>query len=380
MSTIENVTVKCALCGKNSEQAKMMSVSAFDEPDLDFRPSEMLRSTMRLWLMECPHCGYVTNDIRKRPHMKKETLLRIYGGADADLPGIALIFQKRALYCEHTKDTSGAIRAYLCAAWACDDEEDYTHAKMLRVKCLELTQRYLKRCWRKKWRRYTQLAADLLRRTENIETLRQMDTNDKRLDYATRELLLFQKRLAEEGDFSAHSRIEVDLNPYADFFEKRISTQTDHWLCTEEYLKQAVSVNDDIRAKALEALDAFRPRELNLPYHEFDGALLLHRGGPPDEEHPYRTRELAQAVNQEFLDVLETFVVPGSSIREAVTPQNKVCMTMLYQLYTSPYLADDWKDYADARQRLYLMRVDDPFSDDSYLIGLIEPRASQTAP
>lgn len=377
MSTIENVTVKCALCGKNSGQARMLSVSAFDEPDLDFRPSEMLRSTMRLWLMECPHCGYVAEDIRKRPHMKKQTLLRIYAGAETGLPEPALIFQKRALYCEHKKDITGAIRAYLCAAWACDDAEDNIHAKALRIKCLEWTQRYLKRCRRKGWRRYTQLEADLLRRTENTDALRKMDTNDRRLDYATRELLLFQKALAEKHDFTAHSRAEIDLEPYDDFFEKRVSTKADYGLCIEEYLKQAVSVNDDIREKALEALDAFRPRGLNRPYHEFDGALLLHRGIPVDEEHPYRTKELAKTVNREFLDVLETFVVPSSAMRETVTQQNKVCMTMLYQLYTSPYLADDWKDYAGAQQRLYVMRVDDPFSDDSYLIGFVEPKSAR---
>ncbi len=215
MSTIENIMVKCSFCGGKSEQVRLGSVSVFSEPDLDFRPSEMLRSTMKLWLMECPYCGYIAEDICKRPHMTRPMLMRIYAGVDTGLPELALVFQKRALYCEHKKNITGAICAYLYAAWVCDDEEDYIDAKILRMKCLELTQRYLKNCRRKEWRRYTQLAADLLRRTENIEILRRMDTDDRRLDYATRELLLFQKKLAEKHDYAAHGRDEADLEPYA---------------------------------------------------------------------------------------------------------------------------------------------------------------------
>ena len=375
MGTFETKIVKCSLCGERSKQAALGSCSTPGEPDLDFRPSEPLRSTMERWLQECPYCGYISDDLRKWPRIGRQTLLHVYEQADSTLPRLAHAFQKRALYFEHVNILCGAIRAYLCAAWVCDDAANNFGANAMRAKCFAAVQRRLKHCGRKQWLRYRQLEADLLRRTENIEALRRMDTNDKRLDFATRELLLFQKELGLKRDFAAHSRYEIDLAAYEDLFEKRTSVRSDHALYMDEWLKHAISINEQLRANALEVLDALRPKELNKPYHEYDGVLHLHGKLPIDEDHPYKIKELAQAVNEEFLNVLESFVVPSSMLREAVTDQNKVCMAMLYQLYTSPSLTVDLKDHASAHKRIYVMRVDDPFSDDSYQVGFIEPMA-----
>ncbi len=374
MSTSGVVHVRCATCGAQSEQVAIRSASAFDEPDLDFRPSEMLRSTMGMWLMRCPHCGYVVDDIHKRPRLRRRELWALYERADDALPELAHMFHQRALHCERIRDKSGAIRAYLCAAWVCDDAGDNMGAKRMRTACVMLVKRRMKRCGRRKWRLCTQLLADLLRRTGNIQALRAMNTDDRRLDFATRELLVFQKALAEKDDFAAHCRDEIDLESYDDFFEKKTSVAHDPSLALAECLKQAVLIDDDIRAKALDALDELRPREMNRPYHEYDGVLLLHRGLPIDEEYPFRTKELAQAANEEFLDMLESHVVSSSTLREKVTLQNEICMAMLYQIYTSPYLPVELKNYASAQKRLYVMCMDDLFTDDSSRIGFVEPQ------
>ena len=264
MSTIKKISIKCAVCDIKSNQAVLTSYSLFGEPDLDFRPAPMLRSTMKYWLMECPNCEYVAKNLCGWTCTTKETLRQIYSGLDASLPLSAQAFHKKALYCEHVRDATGALCAYLCAAWACDDEEDDIHAVAMRLKCLELAQKRLNRCCRSKWRKYMQLIADLLRRT--------------------------------------------------------------------------------------------------------------HRGLPVSTDNPYNVDDLAKVVTSEFLDMMETFAVPHCMVRERVTLQNKTCMAILYQLYTSPNLDQKWKNYADAQERLYLMRIDDLFSDDSYLVGLIEPR------
>ena len=363
----------CAVCGTQSKQAALRSASAFDEPDLDFRPSEMLRSTMKMWLMRCPHCGYVSEDIRKRARLKHRELLALYARADDSLPALAHEFHQCALHCERVRNTHNAIRAYLCAAWACDDAGDEMGAKRMRTACIVLVQRRMKCCGRRKWRLCKQLLADLLRRTGDVQALRDMDTADRRLDFATRELLVFHKALAEKHDFTAHRRNEIDLEPYDDFFEKKISTP-DPSVSLEEYLKQAISIDECTREKALDALDALRPPEMNRPYHEYDGVLLLHRGLPLDEEHLFRTKELALAANKEFLGMLESYVVSSSTMREKVTLQNKVCMAMLYQLYTSPHLAVELRNYFGAQERLYVMSVDDPFTDDGSRIGFLEPQ------
>lgn len=374
MSTIKEISIRCAVCGIESKQTVLTSYSLFGEPDLDFRPAPMLRGAMKYWLMECPSCGYVAKDLRRWPWAAKKTLRQIYSGLDVNLPFSAHAFHKRALYCEHVRHTTGALRAYLCASWACDDAEDGIHAMTMRLKCLELAQKKLHYCRRSKWRKRMQLIVDLLRRTQNIAALRNIDTNDPRLDYTTRELLIYQKALAEKRDFSAHNRAEIDLEPFDVFNERKSSDGPDPSYELEADLAQALSMHPDDRAEALERLDCLRPHELNLPYHAYDAALRHHRGLPVNTDNPYDVDDLAKAVTGEFLDMMETFTVPHSMARERVTLQNKTCMAILYQLYTCPYLDQKWKNYANAQERLYLMRIDDLFSDDSYLVGLIEPR------
>jgi hypothetical protein len=361
MSTIKEITISCAVCGKKSSQLLLTSYSLFGEPDLDFRPPPMLRATMKYWPMECPNCGYVARDIRRWPWATKKTLRRIYSGVDTGLPSAAHVFHKRALYCEHMGNASGALRAYLCAAWVCDDEEEDTHAINLRNKCLELAKRKMHHCCRGKWRQYMQLIADLLRRTQNITDLRKLDTGDRRLDYCTREILIYQKFLAERNDFLAHHREEIDLEPFDDFFEMKTSNRADLSYELEAYLAQALSGHPEDRAEALAMLECIRPHNLNLPYYAIDAVLRRHKGVPVDMQNPYNVADLARVITSEFLGMMETFVVPETRACERITLQNKTCMAILYELYTSPYIEQKWRNYEDAQKRLYLTHVDDLF-------------------
>lgn len=86
MTILAEHEVICAVCGEKNWQTVLESSSSFGQPDLDFRPSEMLRSTMETWLMECPRSGYISDDIRKKPHMKKEKLQHIYDDANSNPP------------------------------------------------------------------------------------------------------------------------------------------------------------------------------------------------------------------------------------------------------------------------------------------------------
>jgi endogenous inhibitor of DNA gyrase (YacG/DUF329 family) len=63
MTSYGSKTVKCSVCGQDSEQGIIMSTNSFGSMDLDMRPPEMERSSMDLWLQECPHCGYVANSL-----------------------------------------------------------------------------------------------------------------------------------------------------------------------------------------------------------------------------------------------------------------------------------------------------------------------------
>ena len=56
--------VICSACGTSSRQQVLLSTNSFlGSPDLDLRPPEMERSTMSLWLQECPNCGFVSGDL-----------------------------------------------------------------------------------------------------------------------------------------------------------------------------------------------------------------------------------------------------------------------------------------------------------------------------
>src|SRR5690349_6640199 len=68
MTTIIPQTITCSFCHTPSEQNLIGSTNSFGAPDLDTRPPEMMRSTMPLWVQECPHCGYVAKDLAQPPH------------------------------------------------------------------------------------------------------------------------------------------------------------------------------------------------------------------------------------------------------------------------------------------------------------------------
>ena len=74
MSTIGLMNKVCAVCGKESEYSVLNSTNTFGSPDLDLRPPEMRRSTMHIWIQECPFCGYISKDVTDETSVTKELL------------------------------------------------------------------------------------------------------------------------------------------------------------------------------------------------------------------------------------------------------------------------------------------------------------------
>jgi len=379
MSTYEEIKVECALCGKTSVQTELCSYSVFNEPDLDFRPAEMLRSTMEAWVQECPHCGYVAADIRKKPRLKETVLRQLYaeGKGSGTLPELALTFEKYALYLERRKDLAGSIRNHLCAAWVCDDEEDKENAARLRVRCLGLVDQLLPKCHTKRKRRKVLLLrADLLRRVGYTDALRLLNADDRSFDYASREIMCYQKELAERHDYDAHSQDEIDLKKYDDFFDKKKSTREDCSIRIQECIRQALSTNAAARGKALSELDELRPRKFNAPYYEISKIISNHSGSAVYYGDPLGVDQLAPLINTEFIELLESFVVAQDTCREKVTEENILAMSLLHELYKSPYLPDEYREQAQAQQhRMYLMHVDHGDEDDhgDHYLTLIQP-------
>lgn len=67
MTTIFEEEVPCAICGSKQTVQEIGSTNTFGAMDLDTRPPEMKRSTMRLWVHECEQCGYVAPELGTAP-------------------------------------------------------------------------------------------------------------------------------------------------------------------------------------------------------------------------------------------------------------------------------------------------------------------------
>ena len=127
MTTISNFKMECSVCGETSEQRVLSSTNSFGYPDLDFRPPEMKRSTMRFWIQECPNCGYVAGHLSDKLEIPKDFLktdeYRNCEGFDFKSK-LAGKFYKRYLIFNQMKNLEMSLINLQRCAWKCDDEED----------------------------------------------------------------------------------------------------------------------------------------------------------------------------------------------------------------------------------------------------------------
>ena len=78
MTTLDEAKKKCAVCGKISAHFEVTSTNTFGAPDLDTRPPEMMRSTMDMWVQECPSCGYLSGGSEKLREGEVERVSTLY--------------------------------------------------------------------------------------------------------------------------------------------------------------------------------------------------------------------------------------------------------------------------------------------------------------
>ena len=75
MSKISIMERKCSVCGATNEFRVLLSTNTFGGgPDLDLRPAEMKRSTMPVWVQECPECGFISGDVTDLSTVTREWL------------------------------------------------------------------------------------------------------------------------------------------------------------------------------------------------------------------------------------------------------------------------------------------------------------------
>jgi hypothetical protein len=115
----------CAVCGAMVRPVFRAPAPEL-APDLDFRPGEPARSTLRRWVTECSGCGSAAPDLSALAPQDAEVVRADpeYAALRAQAPIFARGFLLWALLCQRRGEAWAQAEALLQAAWAADDAEE----------------------------------------------------------------------------------------------------------------------------------------------------------------------------------------------------------------------------------------------------------------
>lgn len=139
MSKFSVKKMECNICGRENEITVLAMANQQGTADLDFRPPEVRRSAMPLWVHKCDYCRNVFSTSEKMPDYEEKYIDSkeyVNCGGIASLPELARKFVKLALIYQHCGEYKKAGDAFLCAAWDCDDERMDVTAIVCRKRAL----------------------------------------------------------------------------------------------------------------------------------------------------------------------------------------------------------------------------------------------------
>ena len=123
----------CAICGGPARAPFHAPRPPEIAPDLDMRPGEPVRSTLRDWLQACGTCGAAAWDLSILPPAVKSVVESpAYRGLSMEAAEDTLLFRRWAMICLATGDRGEGAEATLQGAWAADDGADMVEAAKLR--------------------------------------------------------------------------------------------------------------------------------------------------------------------------------------------------------------------------------------------------------
>jgi hypothetical protein len=235
MTTKLRKMVQCALCDKKSKQEVILSTNSSNWPDLDTRPSEMERSTIKYQIQTCPSCGYCAPSISD---FAGEVSTQVNCDAyQRQLNNPKFTKSANAYLCysilkENAGEYAPAGWACLQAAWICDDENSKIGAKACRKKAVVLLQKG-KEAGQKfaTEAEYKEaIMVDLLRRSSQFQSALEKcedGLNNNESEIRTLKILSFQKELISKLDVGCHSISEVPIEDTISdnervFFDKKI--------------------------------------------------------------------------------------------------------------------------------------------------------------
>jgi hypothetical protein len=129
----ESSTLHCVVCGGPARPPFRAERPPEITPDLDMRPGEPVRSTLRDWLQACGTCHAAGPDLSTLPPGAKAVVESpAYRVLSTEAEEDTLLFRRWAMICLETGDKAAAAEALLQGAWAADDAADMTEAAKLR--------------------------------------------------------------------------------------------------------------------------------------------------------------------------------------------------------------------------------------------------------
>jgi hypothetical protein len=129
----ETSTLHCAVCGGPARAPFHAPRPPEIAPDLDMRPGEPVRSTLRDWLQACGTCHAAGPDLSALPPEAKSVAASAeYRALSMEAAEDTLLFRRWAMICLAAGDKAAAAEATLQGAWAADDAADMTEAAKLR--------------------------------------------------------------------------------------------------------------------------------------------------------------------------------------------------------------------------------------------------------
>ena len=128
----------CGVCGAPAKPA-FRAPQPEIAPDLDMRPGEPARSTLRDWIQLCPRCGAAAPDLAALPAAARA----VVGSDEYRILGTSVLeetlpFRRWALICQRTGEPTQQAEALLQAAWAADDAAAMSEPASLRAEVAAL--------------------------------------------------------------------------------------------------------------------------------------------------------------------------------------------------------------------------------------------------
>lgn len=139
MTTVYQEKEACRICGTISDHVTIGPTKSFGSSDLDTRPPQMLRSTLKFQIRRCPGCGYCAPDLADASALVVAIVKSDAYRAQLDHPGYSMLansFLCYALIQQAVGALDQAGWACLSAAWVCDDEQAHAPAKQCRLNAI----------------------------------------------------------------------------------------------------------------------------------------------------------------------------------------------------------------------------------------------------